>query len=70
MAEIKVGERVTVTLETVEAVEAVEAVEGKGCDGCFFDRTNSFCVAIALGMECASKYRSDGKNIIYKEVKE
>ena len=30
MAEIKVGERVTVTLE------AVEAVEGKGCDGCFF----------------------------------
>ncbi len=67
MAEIKVGERVTVTLETVEAVEAVE---GKGCDGCFFDVTNSFCVAIALGMECASKYRSDGKNIIYKEVKE
>ena len=64
MAEIKVGERVTVTLE------AVEAVEGKGCDGCFFDRTNSFCVAIALGMECASKYRSDGKNIIYKEIKE
>ena len=67
MVEIKVGERVTVTLETVEAVEAVE---GKGCDGCFFDGTNSFCVAIALGMECASKYRSDGKNIIYKEVKE
>ena len=67
MAEIKVGERVTVTLETVEAVEAVE---GKGCDGCFFDVTNSFCVAIALGMECASKCRSDGKNIIYKEVKE
>ena len=67
MAEIKVGERVTVTLETVEAVEAVE---GKGCDGCFFDVTNSFCVAIALGMECASKYRSDAKNIIYKEVKE
>ena len=67
MAEIKVGERVTVTLETVDAVEAVE---GKGCDGCFFDVTNSFCVAIALGMECVSKYRSDGKNIIYKEVKE
>ena len=67
MAEIKVGERVTVTLETVDAVEAVE---GKGCDGYFFDVTNSFCVAIALGMECASKYRSDGKNIIYKEVKE
>ena len=64
MAEIKVGERVTVTLE------AVKAVEGKGCDGCFFDGTTGFCAAIALGMECASKYRSDGKNIIFKEVKE
>ena len=64
MAEIKVGERVTVTLE------AVEAVEGKGCDGCFFDRRDGFCLAILLGMECTSKYRSDGKNIIYKEVKE
>lgn len=63
MKELKVGERVTVTLE------AVEAVEGKGCDGCFFDGTNSFCAAIALGMKCDSKYRSDGKNIIYKKVK-
>jgi hypothetical protein len=32
MVELKVGERVTITLE------AVEAVKGKGCDGCFFDR--------------------------------
>lgn len=64
MEVIKVGERVIVTLE------AVEAVEDKGCDGCFFDGTNDFCVAIVLGMNCASKYRSDGKNIIYKEVKE
>lgn len=63
MKELKVGERVTVTLE------AVEAVEGKSCDGCFFDESNSFCVAITLGMECTSKYRSDSKNIIYKEVK-
>ena len=60
MAEIKVGERVTVTLE------AVEAVEGKGCDGCFFDGRNGFCLAILLGMECSS----DGKNVIFKEVKE
>ena len=29
MKELKVGERVTITLEVVEAV--------KGCDGCFFD---------------------------------
>lgn len=63
MAELKVGERVTITLE------AVEAVKGKGCDGCFFDR-NGGCVAISLGMECVPKYRSDKKDVIFKEVKE
>ena len=61
MKELKVGERLTITLEVVEAV--------KGCDGCFFDRDGG-CVAISLGMQCAPKYRSDGKNIIFKEVKE
>ena len=61
MKELKVGERLTITLEAVEAV--------KGCDGCFFDRDGG-CVAISLGMECFPEYRSDGKNIIYKEVKE
>ena len=63
MKELKVGERVTITLE------AAEIVKGKGCDGCFFDRDGG-CVAISLGMECASKYRSDNKDIIFKEVKE
>ena len=63
MKELKVGERVTITLEVVEAVKS------KGCDGCFFDG-NEDCAAISLGMECVPKYRSDGKNIIYKEVKE
>ena len=60
MKELKVGERLTITLEAVEAV--------KGCNGCFFDRDGG-CVAISLGMECSPKYRSDGKNIIYKEIK-
>ena len=60
MKELKVGERVTITLEAVETV--------KGCDGCFFDRDGG-CVAISLGIECSPEYRSDGKNIIYKEVK-
>ena len=60
MKELKVGERLTITLEVVEAV--------KGCDGCFFDRDGG-CVAISLGMECAPKYRSDKKNVIFKEVK-
>lgn len=60
MKELKVGERVTITLEVVES---------KSCDGCFFDR-NGGCVAISLGMECVPKYRSDKKNVIFKEVKE
>ena len=62
MKELKIGERLTITLEAVETV--------KGCDGCFFDGRNSCCVAISLGMECAPKYRSDKKNVIFKEVKE
>lgn len=61
MKELKVGERVTITIEAIETI--------KGCDGCFFDRDGG-CAAISLGMECVPKYRSDGKNIIYKEVKE
>ena len=61
MKELKVGEKVTVTLEVVEAV--------KGCDGCFFDK-DCGCVAISLGIECSPEYRSDGKSIIFKEVKE
>ena len=65
MKELKVGERVTITLEAVEAVEAV-----KGCNGCFFDGRNGCCVAISLGVECVPKYRSDHKDIIFKEVKE
>ena len=61
MKELKVEERVTITLEAVEAI--------KGCDGCLFNR-NGGCVAISLGMECAPKYRSDNKDVIFKEVKE
>ena len=62
MKELKVGERVTITLEAVEVV--------KGCEGCFFDGRNGSCVAISLGMECVPKYRSDHKSVIFKEVKE
>lgn len=63
MEELKVGEKVTITLE------AVEAVKSKGCDGCFFDR-NGGCGAAPLGLKCLPKYRSDKKNVIFKEVKE
>ena len=61
MKELKVGERVTITLEVVEAV--------KGCDECFFDRDDG-CIAISLGMKCVPKYRSDNKDVIFKVVKE
>ena len=61
MKELKVGERVTITLE---------AVESKACDGCFFNRRNGCCIVISFGMECAPECRSDKKNVIFKEVKE
>ena len=61
MEELKVGERVIITLEAVEAI--------RGCDGCFFDIDGGW-VALSLGMECSPEYRSDGKNIIYREVNE
>lgn len=61
MKELKVGERVTITLEVVEQ---------KGCKGCFFGGADGCCGATSLGLECVPKYRSDGKSVIYKEVKE
>lgn len=65
MKELKVGERVTVTLE---------AVEQDGCDGCFFglDGTchNPTVNGWADGFDCEPENRSDSKDIIFKEVKE
>ena len=60
MKELKVGERVTITLEVVEQND---------CKGCFFN-VAGYCGAAPLGLECVSKYRSDKKNVIFKEVKE
>lgn len=62
--ELKVGERVTITLE---------AVEQDGCDGCFFG-IGDICYnptmnGLVDGFNCKSEDRSDGKNIIFKEVK-
>ena len=61
MKELKVGERVNITLEVVEQ---------KGCKGCFFEGVDNCCGATSLGLECVPKYRSDGKEVIFKEVKE
>ena len=56
MKELKVGERVTITLEVVKA---------KCCSGCFFN--NDRCVSGELGLDCIL---SNGTNVIFKEVKE
>lgn len=60
MKKLKVGERVTITLEVVEHSD---------CEGCFFN-VAGYCGAAQLGLDCVSKYRSDGKSVIFKEVKE
>lgn len=62
--ELKVGERVTITLEVVEQ---------DGCDGCFFG-IGDICYnptmnGLVDGFNCKSEDRSDGKGVIFKEVK-
>lgn len=59
MKELKVGERFSITLEVVEH---------NTCEGCFFKGVDGCCGATSLGLECVPKYRSDGKNVIFKEV--
>lgn len=65
MKELKVGERVTVTLEVVEQ---------DGCDGCFFCPDdichNPTVNGWAEGFDCEPENRSDSKDVIFKEVKE
>ena len=56
MKELKVGERFSVTLEIVE--------QGHTCEGCFFTDKEG-CPYL-----CFKDMRSDGKDVIFKEVKE
>lgn len=57
MKELKVGERVTITLEVVEK---------PSCYGCFF-----FGKCNGDGrVKCSIQDRSDDKSVIFKEVKE
>jgi hypothetical protein len=58
MKELKIGERVTITLE---------AVEQSLCDGCYFDSGN-ICLKPTGGFQCCPKDRSDGKDVIFKLV--
>ena len=66
MAELKVGERVT--------LEVIEKNVCYGCDDCFFGY-DDICYNPTYngwgdGFQCEPKERSDGKNVIFKEVKE
>lgn len=58
--EHKIGQRIT--LEAVEVVGNIYL-----CDGCFFDGV--FCRK-PYEWKCCKSQRTDGKNIIYKEIKE
>lgn len=60
MKELKVGERVTITLEVVE--------HNNGCIGCFYHIFGRCSVNGEL--KCSIYTRSDGKDIIFKKVKE
>lgn len=59
MKEIKIGERVTITLE---------AVEQGSCKGCFFCWAGA-CTYKGHTHYCGASFRIDNKPIIFKEVK-
>lgn len=54
MKELKVGEKVTITLE---------AVERSTCKGCFFEESHP-CLS---RYKCSASERSDGKSVIFKQ---
>lgn len=59
MKELKVGEKVVLDIVETEITT---------CNGCFFDSKN--VCEVGKKYPCAGKYRSDHKNIIFKQVKE
>ena len=59
MKELRIGQRVTITLEVVER---------NSCEGCFFTQAGGH--PCAREYICSKFKRLDGKSIIFKEVKE
>lgn len=59
--ELKVRERVTITLEVVEA-------DGDSCKGCFFNHRKS-CGEWRQYYSCSTNERLDNKNVIFKRIK-
>lgn len=66
MEELKVGEKVT--------LEAIEQDVCNGCDDCFFGYDDTCYNPTYNGWDdgflCEHEERSDGKHVIFKEVKE
>lgn len=59
MKNLKIGTKIT-----------LEIVEGGTCKDCFFQDTCSYDECVELLMDkCHKLHRTDGKNIIFKEVK-
>ena len=52
------------------SLEVVEVDEQQACDGCFFDMGMCGCVAGDNAGCCTVSNRTDGKNVIFKEIKE
>ena len=63
MKELKVGKRVA--FEVVEAPNVNDL-----CDGCYFSSEYGCRKDLRIFGACSSGRRSDGKNVIFKEVKE
>lgn len=67
METLAIGERKAFTDVTLEVV----SVPNSSCTGCWFDNQQFRCYTHphfeAMG-HCASGYRTDGKNVIFKEV--
>lgn len=55
---------------SLEVVEIDEHQVCDGCDGCFYDMGMCGCVAGDNAGCCTVSNRTDGKNVIFKEIKE
>lgn len=63
MKELKIGERVSIILEAIEEKNSLP------CEECFFASFGNGCIVKDV-LACNAYERSDGKNVIFKEVKE
>ena len=63
--ERKIGETIEFEGKKLQVKESASS----GCDGCFFDEQHIPCSKYVAGY-CASKFRTDKKEVIFVEVKD